>query len=278
VISLQVDGLQQATARVRNMPRQVRFAASRALNDVAYEARTQVQNWMMDHFTGRGGEIPTEWVLRSISVGQAKPDRLEATVYPREMGGKSVDPSNVLNPEVHGGMRKAKRAEVTLRRIGMLRPDEYTVPGAGAPLDVHGNIPGAFWVHLLSYFQAFGEQGYRANMTAKTKARWAARGRNERGFRSINGVEYFVSYGKSTAEVTYGTGGRIVLGKNQHLRAGIWARSGTHGSTIKPIVMFVRAPRYSPRFPIRQVVDTTVAELLPARFAARMSDALATAR
>jgi len=269
MLSLQISGLDRAVKQARDVPRQVRFASSRALNDVAFAARQDVQNFMVDNFTGRGGEIPTPWVLQSITVGPAKPDNLVATVYPRYLGGKSVDPSNVLNPEVHGGVRKAKKAEVALRRIGILGPDQYVVPGSAAPLDVYGNIPGPFWVHLLSYFQAFGEQGYRANMTARTKARWAAKGRNANGFMKTFGVEYFVSFGKRRS---------LSQGGAQNLPAGIWSRTGTGGSDVKPIVMFVRMPHYRVRFPIEQIVGKTVAEQLPFRFHTRLAEAMATAR
>ena len=38
------------------------------------------------------------------------------------------------------------------------------------PLALTGSALGAFLVQLISYFQAFGEQGYRANMTGKRRA------------------------------------------------------------------------------------------------------------
>ena len=110
------------------------------------------------------------------------------------------------------------------------------VPGSGCQLDAYGNIKGSFLVQLASYFQSFGEQGYRANMTDKRKAKLKGAGRTEQGYKTINGVVYFVSHGKMRS----GRGGT-------HLAPGIWAKSGVHGVMVKPIIMFVKKPHYGAR-------------------------------
>lgn len=275
MLSLEITGLDATSRRIRDVPRQVRFATAQAINETAFAARLTVQTEMQSVF-----DRPTPWIQKSIFVKPAAPDRLEAQIYPRYMGGKSVDPSNVLQAEVYGGARKVKRSEKALQRIGVLPPGMVTVPGKGAPLDGYGNVSGPFLVRLLAYFEAFGEQGYRSNMSDKGRARLAKVNRVN-GYLKATGVQYFVSYGKGT-RMTRAVNGQGQLsrpdGQAQHLPAGIWSRTGTHGSDIKPILMFVRAPRYGVRLRIRDVVEATVQRELPQRYAKWIGVAIATAK
>ena len=104
----------------------------------------------------------------------AKPDKLSVTIEPAYMGGKGIDPQKILNAQAWGGRRHDKRSEVALRRAGILPTGYQTaIPddARGGPYpgsdDGRGNLRGAFLVQLISYFRAFGEQGYKANMSAK---------------------------------------------------------------------------------------------------------------
>lgn len=201
--------------------KQARFAAMRAINETAKDVQREIKDEIRQVF-----DRPTPYIVNSIRITTwAKRDKLEAVIEPKYMGGKGVEPTKVLQAEIAGGKRRLKKSEVALQRVGILPPGYVTVPGAAAPLDGFGNIKGSFLVQLLSYFQAFGEQGYRANMTSKRKGQLARRGLSTGGFRSIGGVEYFVSYGRLRGDRT------------EHLHPGIWSRSGIHGSTIKPVLM-----------------------------------------
>jgi len=209
---------------------ELRKATARALTDAAFEARKVVQQEM-----DRSFDRVTPYIRRSIMVRPATPEKLEAIVEPRYQGGKGVDPGNVLRATIFGGQRKHKASERAFQRAGILQAGYSIVPGDACPLDQYGNIKGSFLVQLITYFQASGEQGYRANMTARRKANLAKVGRSSGGYKTINGVQYFIATGK------------LRSGKSSHLHAGIWSRSGIHGSTVKPIVMFVRTPTYSRR-------------------------------
>lgn len=101
------------------------------------------------------------------------------------------------------------------------------------PLDNFGNPKPSLIVKLIAYFNAFGEQGYRANMTDKRRERLAKKSGNK-----IGGVVYFISRGKG-----------MWYGRQQHLAAGIWAKRGTHGVDIAPVFLFVKKGSY------RQVID-----------------------
>lgn len=209
---------------------ELQAASANALNDGAFEARRVIQANINAAF-----DRPTPYVRRSIVVRKATPGQLKAIVEPAYQGGKGVDPQNILRAEIFGGERKAKRAERAFQRVGILQPGYAMVPGEACPLDAYGNIKGSFIVQMLSYFQAMGEQGYRANMTAKRKGKLAAKGVSEGGYKTIGGVEYFIAWG------------RLRGGRSSHLHYGIWARSGIHGVKVEPIIMFVRTPHYRQR-------------------------------
>lgn len=284
--AIELQGLGRLRDQVRNLPRQLRFAAAGALNDVAFIAARQAVPAQM----ARDFVAPTPYVLRSPWYRKATAEQLEAAVGVDSAGrggygaaqlssgavrgGKSTDPANVLRAEVLGGRRKLKRAEVAFQRIGILPAGYAMVPGVAAPRDGYGNVPGPFIVRLLAYFEAFGEQGYRANMTAKGRRRLAQRGNPRVGpprrFAHIGGVEYFVSYG------------RLRTNPNSdavpHLKPGIWQRSGTHGSDIKPVFLFVPVPSYRVRLQLREAVGTVVRSELPRQFRQRFVNAMRTVR
>lgn len=288
MFSIRIEGLDRALGRVRDLPRQIRFAAARALNEHALQdIRPALQVEMDTRF-----DRPTPYVKRSLWVDLASPQKPEVKIYPRYPGGKGNDPASVLHAEVHGGTRRAKRAERALQRIGVLPPGWYMVPGPAAPRDAYGNVPGAFIVRLLSYLQAFGEQGYRANMTARNRQKLSGKGRwingrfvaegargystgaGPRSFRK-GGAEYFVSRGKGTWGAMPHEGRQ---GRKQHLPAGIWARSGVYGESVKPVFLFIRAPHYRVRYPMGEIAMRSVRAHLPRRMHASLANALRTAR
>ena len=52
-------------------------------------------------------------------------------------------------------------------------------------------------------------------------------------------------------------------GRTRHLHPGIWAKKGTHGSNVAPVLLFVRNVSYKPRFDFFGVAERTVAKELP---------------
>lgn len=269
--SVQVLGLDRIKRRIKDAPRQIRYAAARTINDTAFIGAKAVGLRMATAF-----DRVTPFIAKSVrpSLTPATPERLRRSIFPATPGGKSVDPANVLQAEVFGGPRKFKRSERAFQRVGVLPAGYSMVPSRellkSEKVDRYGNVKGSFIVQLLSYFQAFGEQGYRANMTAKRKRSLAKFGKSEGGFKKINGVEYFVSFGKLRS--------RGDLGTPQNLPAGIWSRSGTHGSNVAPIFMFVRAPIYRARLPYAETIESAVVEAFPRLYAGHLQRALATAR
>lgn len=267
--SIEVLGLDALRSRVRNLPKQLRFAGARALNDVGFIARKAIVEEM-----GRVFDRPTPFVLSSVRVVRATPDRLGVSIFPDSPGGKAIDPTDVLRAEVLGGERKLKRSERAFQRIGVLPRGMVMVPGAAAPRDAYGNVPGSFMVRLLSYFEAFGEQGYKANMNDAGRQR-LARGRNSRKGQAVRGVEYFVSRGRGE----FSGRGSWKNGQQQHLPRGIWERTKFgFGQSVRPVFLFVDAPRYTQRLRMGEIIAEVTQRELPQRFQQQLKAALATAR
>lgn len=217
-------------------------AAVRGLNNLAYDARKALQQEMRDVF-----DRATPYITNSPVVTPATPERLESKVSMPYKGGKGVAPESVLRAEITGGPRRMKRFEIVLDRAGILPKGYFAVPGAKVLLDQYGNVSGPFIVRLISYLQAFGEQGYRGNMKAKRIANLAKIGKTERGNKTIGGVQYFATHGRLRGEH-----------RGAHLAPGIWARSGTHGAVLEPIIMFVRRPRYAQRLDVQGLAQRLV--------------------
>ncbi|CAN5650532.1 hypothetical protein BH10PSE18_BH10PSE18_15120 [soil metagenome] len=252
--------------QVDELGKQGRFALQQTIRSMAYKVRAAEQAQMRKPSVF---DRPTPFIINSVTVVDRAKSELRAEVGFRYPGGKAVPPDKVLAAEIAGGTRRSKRAEVALRRVGLLPDGYFMVPGRGIPataIDAYGNIKGTFIGQLLSYFQARGEQGYSSNMTAKRKRTLAKFGRTAGGFKVINGVQYFVSFGKLRG------------GRDKHLAAGIWSRTGIHGVIVKPVIMFVRQPRYAMRFDFFGVGERVLREDFEPTFAANMARALETAR
>jgi len=233
---------------------QARGAYAKAINDTAFQVRRALQNEMRSVF-----DRPTPYIVSSPRVVLATPGKLTASIAPAYRGGKGIDPQKILQAQEFGGARRDKRSEVALRRAGILPAGYYTAipetPYPGSD-DGRGNVRGPFLVQLITYFQASGDQGFKANMTDKRKRAI------HKGTAKTAGRRYFVSYG------------RLRSGKTQHLAPGIWAASGPYGVDVRPVLMFVRVPSYAPRMSMERVAKVVdVQEYLDKRLRFRIREA-----
>lgn len=229
-------GLASVQAQLAKLSgQQAKQAYAEGLNDGGFHARREWQGELRDQF-----DRPTPYILKSVYVRKAAPDRLSVEIEPTYFGGKGVDPQKILQAQEYGGPRNDKRSESALRRIGIL-PAGYQTAIPETPFpgsdDGRGNVRGGFLVRLLSYFQALGEQGYKANMTDRRKARL------HKGTKDREGVRFFVAYG------------RLRSGPTQHLAPGIWAATGTQGGVVRPVLMFVRNGSYESRISRLRVAE-----------------------
>lgn len=162
--------------------------------------------------------------------------------------GKGTPASKYLAPEVRGGSRRQKRFERALIGAGLMLPGQFAVAPRSdnwaVKLDAYGNLRASLIVKLLAYFKAFGESGYKANMSGGKLQKLAKLKRNKSGHKTIGGVVYFVSFGK---------------GRGNNLAPGIWAKRGTHGSDVVPVVIFTKdSPTYRPRFRFYAIAEQTI--------------------
>lgn len=242
-----VDLLAQMTGE------QMRQAHAAALNDVAFQIRRDMQAEMASVF-----DRPTPFIARAPKIFAARPDKLSVAIVPTmhsegtwSSGGKvGVDPQDVLQAQEWGGARRDKKSEVVLRRAGLL-PQGYQTAIPATPYpgsdDGNGNIRGAFMQRLLSYLQAFGEQGYSANMGARKKRTFEG----ARNYANLRTRKRHVERDQRFFVVQPHRAGTA------HLAPGIWAARGTHGSDLRPVLMFVRAGTYKPRLSMERIAERT---------------------
>jgi hypothetical protein len=240
-ISSNMDAVMKSLS---NVAKQSTFATMQALNDTAYAVRADLQAGMRSNF-----DAVTPYMLRSIWARMATKQKLVASVWPRYMGGKGYDPEHILMPHVYGGNRKVKASERALQKIGVLPVGWSIVPGKACPLDGYGNPDRGAIVKMLSYMKAFGEQGYKANITDKKKESMKKAG-----------ARYMVSYG---------------LGKTKHLAPGIWF---VDGLKIAPMFMFVKKAKYRKHFDYLGIADAAVSRTFAPAFNRRMANAMRTAK
>lgn len=230
-MSVQVKGLDVLQAKLRGLAdSKIKVAAVAALNSAAYVGSQATKAEMRSVF-----DRPTPWVLGGVRYVKARRDNLEASIDFDFWGNKQlVTVEKVLSAEIFGGQRKHKRHEIALQRAGILPAGMAIVPGPGAALDQYGNLKGGQIVQIMAWFRSFGEQGYSANSTDKTRARL---GRDKRN--GTKGFAYFA-----------------LQRPNGKLRPGIYQRfQFGHGSAVKAIMYFVPTPSYRKRLDFYGVAD-----------------------
>lgn len=247
-VSIQLDRIKSGLRELE--VNQIPFALAAALTDTAKDVTAAEQHEIRDSF-----DRPTPTTQNSVYMKPATKANLEAIVGIKNFMGKGTSAEEYLASEIEGGQRLPKRFERALISAGIMPSGYYAMPGAGVALDQYGNIGRGLIVQLISYFQAFPEQGYAANMTDKRKAALA------KGKRGQQGVAYFASRGDG------------------HLPRGIWARySFGHGSAIKPILIFVKGAHYEKRFDYFYTAKLTIDRVFEKNLRARWQQAWATAK
>lgn len=235
-MSVQIDD-RRVEAAFAQLKRHAPAALALAMTRTAHDARVAVQQEMRSVF-----DRPTPFTLNSMRVDPAKPDKLEASLFFKDLGSKGGgDARTRYGPQVFGGQRAIKRFETLLRRRGLLGVTEEAVPGQAAKLDAYGNMSRGQIIQILSWFQAFGEEGFTANSTKSSRAKKAKGTRNR-----------------------YGT--RFFLKRDKPGRGVYFATQTPFGSSIRPVLMFVRRGNYKARLPFEKVVTKVIDEQLERRF------------
>ena len=240
---------------------QAKFATVVAMNKALAWAETDVRRDMRKTF-----DRPTAFFLRSLRSVRAswRAPKPEAVLW---FKGSEADASDVQSggeamvvPHIHGGTRKRKPMEQRLIRAGLMPATYYSVPGAGADLDGHGNMSRGQVTQLLNVLGTYREAGYN-----KANAKTVERLKKGNAKKGIYGFEYWVN---------------PVAGRRaQHLPPGVYKRFQTaFGTSLKPILIFVSRANYRRRFDFFGIAEKSFTKHFPGEFDRAFEQALRTAR
>lgn len=232
---------------------QIPYATALALTRTARAGKEEVERQLPSLI-----DRPTPYTMKGFRLYPATKLRLVATVDFRDAFGRGTSARDYLSPLVYGGKRKLKAFERSLQRTGLLPSGYAAFPGSAAKMDAYGNMSRGQIVQILSYFKAFGEQGYSANMNDKKRGA-LARGNKRTGTR---GITYFI--GRPG-------GGRLPLG--------VWQRInfGTAGSAIKPVIIFASQPSYGQQLDVPGIAKRVIDERFAKELERAVADAMRTA-
>lgn len=249
-ISVKIEGLDAVKKGLAAMQKELPYAIARSLSKTAVAVKEGEYKHMAQVF-----DRPTPYTMRSLYTQPATQDKLESRVWLKEKleAGKGTAATQYLGPQIFGGSRNLKRHEIALQRIGILPQGMYCVPGKGAKIDAYGNMSSGQIVQILSYFQAFGEMGYRANITEAKKVKMA------KGTKKTAGMVYFA-----------------LKRRKSRMPAGIYQQTAGGSPTL--LIAFVRQPKYRKLFEFWEVAEKVAQEKWRGLFDEAMEAALSKAR
>jgi hypothetical protein len=238
---------------------QVKYAASRAINAVAEKGQKAVQAEMRKVF-----DRPTEWVVNSLRLKRSSKaqTKLEAEVAFKDRNSAESS-RTMVEPHVVGGSRRFKAMEARLRGIGMLPAGWFVVPGAAAKLDANGNMSRGQISQVLNVLGSYTEAGFnKANIN--TVRRLAKGGLKSSQYGQF-GFTYWVN------PVGGKRSGRLLPGVYQRVQTGF-------GSSLKPVMVFVKSTSYKKRLDFYGIVQRTADASLSTEFTNAFNEAMRTAR
>ena len=232
---------------------QVPFALSVAMNNTAEKAKAAMVKEMKRVF-----DRPTPFVLNSLRVKRSTKTKLVAELAYKDKNSAESSRS-MVEPHVFTGKRHHKAMEARLFRAGLMPAGYSAVPGAAAKLDGYGNMSKGQISQVLNVLGTYREAGYN-----KADARTVARLAKGNAKRNVYGFVYWVN------PVNSKRGG--------HLPPGVFQRVKTpFGSSLKPVLIFVREARYKKLLNFFEIVNQTVNREFPGEFNRAFDKAVATA-
>jgi hypothetical protein len=269
MLKITIDGIDRTLSRLESVQKQVPFAASRAINSVAFDVMRKGRA----HITANL-DRPTRWTVSSWYVRRkaTKRDLIAAVGWSDYLAQKRAAPGEVF-PAAHyylsqhwaGGGRKLKAFERQLQKAGFLPAGHYAVPGKAAAdlgmIDSNGNMKSGAIIAIMSGLGAFDNLGYNSNATVRQSKK--------------------ISANKAAQRQVYWAGK-----PGRKTPAGIWAldenytRSGMgdgYRGRLRPVMIFVSSVTYRKRLQLEQVA-AGAQQGLQAAFEKELKAALATAR
>lgn len=214
---------------------------------------------------------PTPFTLNSLQLTPAKKDTLSARVWFKDPPRLGMG-QHYLEPQVYGGGRELKRLEKLLKM-------KHLMPGAGAKLDVYGNISRGQVTQVLSVLKAFNMAGYDMNLTSRS------------GKRNRKPRDYF-AVTKKRGGLLPGIYQRVQSGvgfgakTKKSLPFGEWQKGRTRGRIasvirargVKPILIQGSAPTYKARLDFHGIAQRTIDQNYQRVFSEVVADIIRTAR
>lgn len=200
----------EATARV----------LEKTINETLVEIKKAEQEEMKKCF-----DKPTPWILNGLYVWRANRSNLEGYVGFKDAQAK------ILLPHVEGGGREFKRSEKWFQNVSGMSGTPYWVPGAWAPRNAYGNVPGGQITRMLSAAGAHPDPYSRSTKRSK---------RRNRAVKNL-----------------------VVLGPRQGRMPGVYQRVGRG---LKPMLIFVKGVTYQRRFMFYEVGQKTADRVFKQRF------------
>jgi hypothetical protein len=250
MITVKSYGSRLAIATLLGQQRQVSYAASRALNNVAFAANAEIKNTMRSTFKGGA----TRYVQNAFRIIKADRNNLKAIVRLRDDapdGGSNY--TKMLRHLFTGGTRDWKRIEAKLRYLKLVPAGYMVVPGGACPLDRFGNIMRTQFAEMLTVLRS----------SIRNLKIYYSRTRRTDG-KQLKEVGFFV----------------IQPGVNSHLHPGIWRRieHGGYSSVVQPYILFVRPGKWGRFIDLHAIGDRVVSSRWESEFERELSKALSTAR
>lgn len=134
-LKAELKGVDRALVFMAAVKNQVPFALATALTKTAQHAKRSIEAEMPRAF-----DTPTRWTLNSLRLQPARKTTLQAVVAVKDKVARGNPALFWLSPEVEGGSRGDKRAEMALKTAGLLPSGMQVVPGRGAKLNRFGNM------------------------------------------------------------------------------------------------------------------------------------------
>jgi hypothetical protein len=230
MFTFRIEGLEELQRKMADSPRKLEIAAQRAMLKTAEIIRDRETAEIVRVF-----DRPTAWTRGAIKVKVT--GKMEVWVGTVGEANGDKRRQSYLTVQMEGGRRKMKAFERALLRAGVMPLGWLAMPGEGAVMDQYGNMSVGQIKQIMSWFSAAEPySGSTQNMTDATRAK------RRKGTRTKMGFEYVV----------------VRPGTQKNLKQpGIYQRFFLgHGSSLKPVLIFVRrGTSYKPRFRFKDVAQ-----------------------
>lgn len=223
--------------------KQIPYATSRAINNIAKTAQREVVAEMRDKF-----DRPTPFTLNSTFIKFSTKHNLTARIYikDRELA-KSKALADSIGHQFSGGSRIRSRLEYWLSNAGYITSSEFVVPASGAKLDQYGNLSRGSIAKILSQLRAGPDAASYRTGSARSKSKRALAG-------------YFWSRGGKLAR-------------------GVWERTAfAQGSAVKPVLIVIKSPSYRQRINMDAIGIRVINRDFQSEFTKQFNQAVRTAR